>query len=147
MRQAIELSLKCPPTANAFSVGAVLIDESGQLISSGYSRDSDPAAHAEESALARTIDGDIRLKKSTLYSTMEPCSERRSRPDTCTDLILRAEIPVVVIASREPDTFVPDCIGVEKLTHAGVLVIELPGFAGSIAAANPLQMPSGSWRD
>ncbi|MGH3885388.1 MAG: dCMP deaminase, partial [Pseudonocardiaceae bacterium] len=51
MRLAIELAYQCPPSPGAFSVGAVIVDENGEEISRGYSRETDSHVHAEESAL------------------------------------------------------------------------------------------------
>jgi hypothetical protein len=51
--EAIELSRHCPPSATAFSVGAVLVGPDGTVLGYGYSREFDPADHAEEVALAR----------------------------------------------------------------------------------------------
>src|ERR1700728_2988695 len=39
MRLAIELAWQCPPSATAFSVGAVIVDASGDEISRGFSRE------------------------------------------------------------------------------------------------------------
>lgn len=136
MTRAIELSRMCPPAAGAFNVGAVIVDADGREISSGFSREDDPHVHAEESALAKLASDDPRLSTATLYSTLEPCSERRSRPVPCARLIIAARIPRVVIAWREPDLFVADCQGVELLTAAGAEVTELPGLAAAARAAN-----------
>ncbi|WP_084370222.1 deaminase, partial [Microbispora sp. ATCC PTA-5024] len=135
------LARKCPPSTTAFSVGAVIVDAEGNEISRGYSRETDPRVHAEEAALAKlgTIDK-TRLKGSTIYSTLEPCSERRSRPRTCTQLIIEAGIPRVVVAWREPSLFVADCQGVELLTSHGIEVLEVSDLA-SLASA--VGMPSG----
>ncbi|AWZ10055.1 hypothetical protein DRB96_03195 [Streptomyces sp. ICC1] len=52
--RAIELSHHCPPSKGAFSVGAVIVDEGGQEIAHGFSRQGgDPLVHAEEAAPAR----------------------------------------------------------------------------------------------
>jgi diaminohydroxyphosphoribosylaminopyrimidine deaminase / 5-amino-6-(5-phosphoribosylamino)uracil reductase len=123
LMQAIELAKKCPPSSTAFSVGAIIVDEHGEMIADGYSRDIDERVHAEESALSR-LHG-VRLDDATLYSTLEPCSIRRSRPLTCTQLIIAAGIRRVVIAWREPDLFVADCQGVELLTSHGIEVVEI----------------------
>ena len=48
LQQAIELSRRCPPSAAAFSVGAVIVSQSGAVIATGFSRERDPADHAEE---------------------------------------------------------------------------------------------------
>ncbi|HEU0090179.1 MAG TPA: deaminase [Pseudonocardiaceae bacterium] len=129
MRLAIELAHQCPPSPGAFSVGAVIVDQHGAEISRGYSRETDSHVHAEESALAKLASDDPRLQAATIYSTLEPCSQRKSRPQTCTQLILAAGIPRVVLAWREPSLFVADCQGYELLAHAGVTVVEIPDLA------------------
>jgi diaminohydroxyphosphoribosylaminopyrimidine deaminase/5-amino-6-(5-phosphoribosylamino)uracil reductase len=84
----------------AFAVGCVIVDADGDVITEGYSRDDDPHVHAEESALLRAA-GDPRLATATLYSTLEPCTARRTRPNaTCAGLIIAAKVPQVVIAWR-----------------------------------------------
>jgi diaminohydroxyphosphoribosylaminopyrimidine deaminase/5-amino-6-(5-phosphoribosylamino)uracil reductase len=143
MSRAVELARRCPRSARAFAVGAVLVDAHGQEISSGYSRDTDPLVHAEESAIAK-VDAGVRLEQATLYSTLEPCSKRAHRPGaTCTALILAARIPRVVIAWREPDVFVT-CEGVALLTAAGVEVVELSAFAAAARAVNA-HLPGLPW--
>ncbi|MEU6214387.1 hypothetical protein ABZ891_31385 [Streptomyces sp. NPDC047023] len=77
-----------------------------------------------------------RLRAATLYSTLEPCSERRSRPRPCSRLILAAAIPRVVIAWREPALLVADCVGVELMTAEGVSVVELSEVAQEAKAVN-----------
>ncbi|MEU1779245.1 deaminase [Streptomyces abikoensis] len=125
MAEAIELSRRCPPVDGAFSVGAIIVDAEGKEVSRGYSRETDLHVHAEEAALAKLSPDDPRLAGATMYSTLEPCSERRSRPTTCSELVLQAGIGRVVIAWREPDVFV-NCVGVERLRAGGVTVVELP---------------------
>ncbi len=129
MKVAIELARRCPPSATAYAVGAVILDQHGQEIARGYSRETDPVVHAEEAALAKVPDGDTRLAGATIFSTLEPCSERRSRPRPCTQLILAAGIRRVVIAWREPALLVRAPSGVELLRKAGVAVVELPELA------------------
>src|SRR5262245_46145903 len=137
MNRAIDLAKLCPPAEGAFSVGAVVVDDNGTEISTGYSRESDPKVHAEESALDKLEPDDPRLSTPTIYSTLEPCSERATKTRLpCTDRILHAGIPQVVIAWREPSTFVEDCIGVEKLQQHGVKVIELTELTEAAMAMN-----------
>jgi diaminohydroxyphosphoribosylaminopyrimidine deaminase/5-amino-6-(5-phosphoribosylamino)uracil reductase len=133
---AIDLSRACPPSPTAYNVGAVIIDVDGNEIASGYSRDSGPHVHAEESALSELAPDDPRLATATLYSTLEPCTERRSGPQPCTDLILSAGIPRVVIAWREPSLFVVDCRGVEELREGGVAVVQIPELERAAKAVN-----------
>ena len=59
-----------------------------------------------EIALAALGEGWQAPPGSTIYSSLEPCSARASRPRTCTDLILAAHIGRVVFAWREPSIFV-----------------------------------------
>lgn len=134
MRYAIDLSRRCPPSRTAFSVGAVVVSADGAELSTGFSRDGDPHVHAEESALAKVAS--VPLAGATLYSTLEPCTRRSSRPLPCTQLILAAGIPRVVIAWREPSLLVPDCEGVEMLSAAGVTVVELAEFAAAARSVN-----------
>ncbi len=130
---AIELSKRCPPSTTAFSVGAVLVDAPGAEICRGFSRER-PHFHAEESALSKPHPDD--LTGATLYSSLEPCTKRASRPRTCSELIIEAGIGRVVIAWREPDVFVRDARGAEALRAAGVTVVELPDLAEPAAAVN-----------
>lgn len=137
MRLAVSLAWRCPPSATAFSVGAVIVDAAGAELSRGFSREGgDPVAHAEEAALGKLAAGEPRLAGATIYSTLEPCSERTSRPRTCTELIIAAGLARVVIAWREPSLFVADGKGYELLSEAGLAVTELPEFAADAAAPN-----------
>ena len=137
MRVAVALAWECPPSQIAFSVGAVVVGADGAELSRGFSREGgDPAVHAEEAALGKLAGGDPRLAGATIYSTLEPCTERKSRPLTCTELIIAAGLSRVVIAWREPALFVADCQGVELLSAAGIAVTELPEFAADAAAPN-----------
>jgi diaminohydroxyphosphoribosylaminopyrimidine deaminase/5-amino-6-(5-phosphoribosylamino)uracil reductase len=136
MSRAVDLARRCPPSPAAYSVGAVIVAASGEEVSSGYSREGDPHVHAEESALAKLAPDDPRLDGATMYSTLEPCSERRSRPVPCARLIAATGIGRVVIAWREPPLFVAGCQGRELLAEAGVIVDEMPEFAGRAREPN-----------
>lgn len=142
MRLAVSLAWQCPPSDNAFSVGAVIVDADGVELSRGFSREGgDPVAHAEEAALGKLSPGEPRLAGATIYSTLEPCSHRKSRPRSCTELIIAAGLWRVVIAWREPALFVADAQGYELLTRAGIAVTELPGFAADAIAPNRHLVP------
>ncbi len=136
MHHAIGLARLCPPSATAFSVGAVVVGPDNVELAHGYSRETDEKVHAEESALDKLGD-DPRLAHATLYSTLEPCSQRASRDRRpCTERILAAGIPRVVIAWREPGTFVENCVGVERLREHGIEVIELADLAEEAMSMN-----------
>ena len=142
MQLAVSLAWQCPPSDTAFSVGAVIVDADGVELSRGFSREGeDPVAHAEEAALGKLSPGEPRLAGATIYSTLEPCSQRKSRPRTCTELIIAAGLRRVVIAWREPALFVADAQGYELLTGAGITVTELPEFAADAMAPNRHLVP------
>ena len=139
LREAIEMSRRCPPSASAFSVGAVLVSAAGRVIATGYSRERDPKDHAEEVALARAA-GDPLLAGATLYSSLEPCLARASRPRSCTELIIDAGIGRVVIAWLEPPLFVAGGGGA-ALRRAAVTVAEIPWLAELARSVNAHLFP------
>ena len=134
LREAIELSRCCPPSQSAFSVGAVLVSDAGKVIATGYSRERDPKDHAEEVVLARAA-ADPLLTGATLYSSLEPCLARASRPRSCAELIIGAGVPRVVIAWLEPPLFAAGG-GAGALRRAGVTVVEIPWLAALARSVN-----------
>ncbi|MBM7785388.1 dihydrofolate reductase family protein [Tenggerimyces flavus] len=132
LREAIEHSRLCPPSRTAFSVGAIVVSASGEELARGYSREGDPLNHAEEAALAK-LSGD--LSGATIYSSLEPCSTRKSRERSCADHIEAAGLRRVVFAWREPSLFVTG-EGAERLTAAGIDVVELPALAPNVREVN-----------
>ena len=133
LRAAIELSRKSPVVSSAYAVGAIVVDPGERELATGYSRETDSLVHAEESALAKLAEAE--LADATMYTSLEPCTARKSRPRTCTQLILAAGLRRVVFALHEPPLFA-DCHGVELLRAAGVEVIEIPELAGDVWAVN-----------
>lgn len=141
LREAIALAGHCPPSPT-FKVGAVIVDAGGQAMATGYSGETDPHDHAEEATLAKLPAGDPRLAGATIYSSLEPCSTRASRPVSCTQHILNAGIPRVVFAWREPGIFV-DCEGTELLRAAGREVIEVAELAHLVRRTNAHLLDTG----
>jgi len=143
LRWAVELSRLCPPSESAFSVGAVVVGEEGEVLATGFSREQEDHDHAEEVALRKLGPAryDPRLRHATLYSSLVPCGARASRPVTCVQHIVAAGIPRVVFAWREPRLFT-DGEGAEQLLAAGVAVTELPELAERARAVNAHLVPS-----
>jgi riboflavin biosynthesis pyrimidine reductase/pyrimidine deaminase RibD-like protein len=140
LRWAIELARLCPPSDTAFSVGAVIVSDTGEVLSTGYSREQEDQDHAEEVALRKLglpdqQGEDPRLRRATIYSSLVPCGARASRPVTCVQHILNAGIPRVVYAWREPPLFAAGD-GAERLRAAGVTVIEISALADLARSAN-----------
>ena len=143
LRWAVELSRLCPPSESAFSVGAVVVGEEGEVLATGFSREQEDHDHAEEVALRKLGPAryDPRLRHATLYSSLVPCGARASRPVTCVQHIVAAGIPRVVFAWREPRLFT-DGEGAEQLRAAGVAVTELPELAERARAVIAQLAPS-----
>lgn len=117
----LELAKKCTPSLTAFCVGAVIINSKGQLISTGYSRETDPEKHAEEIAIEKALKAQRKLTNSTIYSSLEPCGERLSEKKTCVQWIIETGITRVVFAEYEPPIFVKGK-GEELLKKANIMV-------------------------
>jgi diaminohydroxyphosphoribosylaminopyrimidine deaminase/5-amino-6-(5-phosphoribosylamino)uracil reductase len=133
--EAIALSRRCPASRSAFSVGAVLVSATGTVMATGYSRERDPHDHAEEAALAVVDPAGERIASATLYSSLEPCRFRASRPRSCAELVIAAGLGRVVIAWLEPPVFAKGG-GAELLRGAGVAVLEVPELAAAARAVN-----------
>ncbi|MFF6982464.1 dihydrofolate reductase family protein [Streptomyces sp. NPDC008343] len=139
---ACDLAAQCPPSETAFSVGAVVVAADGTELARGYSREGgDPVVHAEEAALAKIAAGDPRVTCATVYTSLEPCTHRASRPVPCARLILDAGVRRVVTAWREPDTFVAGADGSGLLAGEGVDVVVLPEYEGRAKAPNGHLLP------
>jgi pyrimidine deaminase RibD-like protein len=139
LAEAIKLAANCPPAETAFSVGAILVDAAGEIIATGFSREGDPKDHAEEVALGKVDAGTglagADLSGATLYSSLEPCLNRLSRPVSCAELIYRHGVGRVVLAWREPPIFQPGG-GAAWLASRGVVVTEFPELARAAQAVN-----------
>ncbi len=133
--QAIELSKKCPPSKDAFSVGAILLDATGNKIANGYSRENGPKEHAEEVTLSKATKSGQNTRGGTMFSSLEPCGKRLSGKTSCAELLIAAGVSRVVYALAEPPTFVAPT-GDSKLRAAGIEVIILPELDAAAQAIN-----------
>jgi len=98
-------------------VGAVIV-YNDKIIGEGFHRKyGEP--HAEVNAIASVKDERL-LKESTLYVNLEPCSHYGKTPP-CSELIIRKQIPRVVIGQIDPFPEVSGN-GIQKLKEAGVEV-------------------------
>ncbi len=84
--------------------------------------------HAEEVAILRAEAKGISLVGGTLYSTLEPCSERLSGLLSCTSRIIDSGIKRVVFGAHEPydPQLKIECKGAMILAEAGIEVVHLP---------------------
>ena len=100
-------------------VGAVLV-QNGKIIAEGFHKKAG-GDHAEVNCL-RQVEGQTsrRLRSSTLYVTLEPCSTM-GRTAPCTELILERGIRRVVVGCKDPNPAHAGK-GLRKLRRAGVEV-------------------------
>lgn len=97
-------------------VGAVIVDDSGQIIAEGYHRKAG-GAHAEAEAISKA---GPRARGKALYVTLEPCNHTGRTPP-CTQAIIAAGIRHVTIAMPDPN---PEVVGggIDLLMRAGITV-------------------------
>ena len=132
--RAIHNSHKCSFTEARYRVGAVVVTAAGEEFD-GYTGETHHLNHAEEEAIAKALAAGADLKDATIYSTMEPCSQRASKAEACTDLIIRHGFGRVVFALREPDKFTR-CNSIPKFAEAGIEVIEMSALGPEVARVN-----------
>jgi diaminohydroxyphosphoribosylaminopyrimidine deaminase/5-amino-6-(5-phosphoribosylamino)uracil reductase len=101
-------------------VGAVLVYQD-RIIGEGFHQQYGQA-HAEVNCLNSVREADLSfIQKSTMYVSLEPCAHYGKTPP-CADLIIKNNIPTVVIACRDSYQEV-NGKGIQKLEQAGVEVI------------------------
>lgn len=131
---AVAEGFRCAPSPSSYCVGAVIVLPDGRTFT-GYTHETSPTHHAEQEAIRKALDAGAKLRGAAIYSSMEPCSQRKSEPESCTQLILRHGFARVVFALYEPDHFVC-CRGAQTLREAGVDVRVYPELAGGVREAN-----------
>ncbi len=134
IRKTIELAGLCPRSDKAYSVGAVIVTPTGEHFT-GYSRETSPHNHAEEEAIIKAEAAGANLIGATMYSSMEPCSVRSSKPKSCSGLIIDKGFARVVFAAKEPDHFVT-CEGCATMARAGIRVDQAIKLASGALKVN-----------
>lgn len=130
MARALEVAQDCSDV-EWYGVGSIIVDNIGDLVSTGFTGElTEPDGkkrHAEDCAIQKAVSSGKDLSKCTIYSTMEPCSERASGKTPCIEKIVEAKLQRVVFGAKEP--FDPAlgiiCQGKAKLEEAGIEVIYL----------------------
>ena len=104
-------------------VGAVLVDENGQIIAEGW-HEKYGEAHAEVNCFRHFEESkyrDVELSKCTLFVSLEPCSHYGKTPP-CAKLIIEKEVGRVVVGMLDPNPLVAGK-GVQMLRDAGIEVV------------------------
>ncbi|MBP6292057.1 MAG: dihydrofolate reductase family protein, partial [Alistipes sp.] len=134
LQMAIDESRKCTPSTSSYCVGAVIVTTNRKIFT-GYTHETSPTHHAEQEAILKALAAGVELRGATIYSSMEPCSERKSEPESCSELIIRHEFRRVVFALYEPDCFVC-CQGALNLRRHGIEVSVDETLSGQVRAIN-----------
>jgi diaminohydroxyphosphoribosylaminopyrimidine deaminase/5-amino-6-(5-phosphoribosylamino)uracil reductase len=98
-------------------VGSVIV-YNDEIIGEGWHRKSGEP-HAEVNAINSVKDKSL-LAKATIYVSLEPCSHFGKTPPCC-DLIIRHQIPNVVVGTIDPNNKVAGT-GIKRLEENGVNV-------------------------
>ena len=103
-------------------VGAVLIHD-GTVLASAHRGELGAGDHAEFTIFEKKLQG-MDLKGSTLFTTLEPCTSRRTHKP-CADWILEKNVSTVFVGMLDPDPRVYTQ-GVSKLRGQGIDVQYFP---------------------
>lgn len=134
LQMAIDESRKCTPSSSSYCVGAVIVTTDNKIFT-GYTHETSPTHHAEQEAILKALAAGAELREATIYSSMEPCSSRKSEPESCSELIIRHEFRRVVFALYEPACFVC-CQGALNLRRHGIEVTVDDALADQVRAIN-----------
>jgi diaminohydroxyphosphoribosylaminopyrimidine deaminase / 5-amino-6-(5-phosphoribosylamino)uracil reductase len=118
MHQCLNLAVRAAGrTAPNPLVGAVVVDDSGNVIASGFHKKAGEA-HAEIEALNQAGE---QAKGKTLYVNLEPCCHHGRTPP-CTDSVIASGVKRVVYGMSDPNPKVAGG-GIKALQEAGIEVI------------------------
>ncbi|MCL2561519.1 MAG: hypothetical protein FWE10_04265 [Rikenellaceae bacterium] len=134
LQKAIDLSRRCEPCSGSYCVGAVIVTQDGREFG-GYTHETGAHNHAEEEAVVKAMAAGVSLSGAAMYSSMEPCSKRASKPVSCSQLLMRHGFRKVVYALNEPPLFT-ECSGDRDLRAAGIEVVVLDEFAEQVREVN-----------
>jgi pyrimidine deaminase RibD-like protein len=99
-------------------VGAVVVKD-GKIISTGFRGETGEGRHAEFCALKKLYEdvNHVDLSGCTVYTTLEPCSERKSGKTACATRLINAKATRVVSGMPDKDK---DVYGFSLLLEAGI---------------------------
>lgn len=102
-------------------VGCVVVTESG-LVEAGYRGELEPGEHAEFTVMEKKLPYE-QLAGATVYTTLEPCTDRKPPQKSCADRLIERRVGRVVIGILDPDDRGQ---GYHKLLDAKIAVEPFP---------------------
>jgi pyrimidine deaminase RibD-like protein len=99
-------------------VGAVVVKD-GKVLATGYRGETGEGRHAEFCALNKLNDDidNVDLSGCTVYTTLEPCSIRKTSKTPCTNRLINGKVARVVYGLADKDETV---YGHSSLSEAGI---------------------------
>lgn len=141
LRRCAALADEANKVATAFSVGAILADSNRRVLAAGFSRELGPAWHAEAVVIEKARKAGTLEQARILYSSLEPCSLRKSGRQPCCQVILTCPIEKVVFIAPEPAVFVMGA-GSETLAQAGLEIEICEALTPLVQSANAHLWPA-----
>lgn len=120
MRLAIQEAKRCRAEDDRIHphVGAVVVRDD-QVLGSACRGDQASGEHAEFTVLEKKLPREA-LARSTVYTTLEPCTTRNHPKLPCADRLIERRVGRVVIGMLDPD---------QRITGRGVLRLRRAGIA------------------
>lgn len=101
-------------------VGVVVVKD-GNILATGHRGESGKGDHGEYCALKKLTPADV--QGATVYTTLEPCSERKPPKKSCTDRLIEGRVARVVYGMGDKHVSV---YGHPSLQEAGIAVGTFP---------------------
>jgi pyrimidine deaminase RibD-like protein len=117
MALAIDVARKCQSKPDDPLVGAIAVAK-GQILGKAHRGEVEAGEHAEYTLLERHLK-DIPLAGATVYTTLEPCTERNPPKIGCVDRLIHRKVARVVIGMLDPNPLVSG-FGYRKLRRANI---------------------------
>lgn len=122
MAKAIHLARKCSPEDGRIHpcVAAIVVLD-GKELATAYRGEMQGGQHAEYTALEEKLKA-TSVSGATVYTTLEPCTNRNSPKLACVERLVERKVKRVVIGTLDPNPAVSGK-GVQRLREANIEVI------------------------